>query len=75
LLKEIVTNHKRIIFNGNNYSDDWVEEAKREDSRISAQRCRNPALIADKNVEVLGKHGDLSKIEIESRYEITLKAI
>ncbi len=75
LLKEIVTNHKRIIFNGNNYSDEWVEEAeKRGLPNIRSTVAAIPALIADKNVEVLGKHGVLSKIEIESRYEINLES-
>lgn len=74
ILQEIVRNHKRIIFNGNNYTDEWVAEAeKRGLPNISSTVAAIPALLAEKNVAVMQKFGVLSKIEIESRYEINLE--
>lgn len=75
ILYEIVKNHKRIIFNGNNYSEDWVLEAeKRGLPNIRSAVAAAPALIAEKNAKILEKHGVLAKTEIESRYEIQLES-
>lgn len=74
LLQEIVKEHKRIIFNGNGYSDEWVKEAeKRGLPNIRSTVEAIPALIKGKNVKVMEKHGVLSKVELESRYEISLE--
>lgn len=74
LLKEIVEKHKRIIFNGNNYSEEWVKEAeKRGLPNIRSSVEAIPALIKEKNVKLMEKHGVLSKVELESRYEISLE--
>ena len=74
IVKEIVKNHKRIIFNGNNYSDEWVVEAeKRGLPNIRSTVGAIQALISDKNVKVLGKHDVLSQVECHSRYEINLE--
>jgi glutamine synthetase len=74
LLQEIVKNHKRVIFNGNGYSDEWVAEAeKRGLPNIRSTVDAIPVLIAEKNVSVLSKHGVLSRTECESRYEINLE--
>jgi glutamine synthetase len=74
LLQEIVKNHKRIIFNGNNYTDEWVKEAEtRGLPNIRSTVEAIPALIKEKNIAVLSKHGVLSKVELESRYEINLE--
>ncbi len=74
LISDTVKNHKRIIFNGNNYSEEWVEEAERRGlmNLKSTVECI-PTFIKDKNVAVFVKHGVLSKSEIESRYEILLE--
>lgn len=74
IVQEIFKNHKRIIFNGNNYSDEWVKEAEKRGlpnicSTVEAVSC----FILDKNINVLEKHGVLSKAELESRYEINLE--
>ncbi|WP_026886314.1 glutamine synthetase III [Clostridium beijerinckii] len=74
ILTDIVKNHKRIIFNGNGYSDEWVAEAERRGlpnihSTVEAAK----AMISEKNQAVLEKHGVLTKVESESRYEITLE--
>ncbi len=74
LLKEMVKSHKRVIFNGNGYSDEWVAEAeKRGLPNIRSTVAAIPALISEKNLSVLSKHGVLSKAECESRYEINLE--
>lgn len=74
LLQEIVKKHKRVIFNGNGYSEEWIIEAeKRGLPNIRSTVEAIPALIKDKNVKIMEKHGVLSKIELESRYEISLE--
>lgn len=74
LISESVKNHKRIIFNGNNYSEEWVSEAEsRGLSNLKSTVECIPTFIKDKNVAVFVKHGVLSKSEIESRYEILLE--
>lgn len=74
LLSETVKNHKRIIFNGNGYSEEWVVEAESRGllNMKSTVECI-PTFINDKNVAVFVRHGVLSKSEIESRYEILLE--
>ncbi|HHW68512.1 MAG TPA: glutamine synthetase type III [Epulopiscium sp.] len=74
VVKEIIKNHKRIIFNGNNYSEEWVDEAERRDLlNLKTTVDAIPTLIAEKNIKVLEKHGVLSRTEIHSRYEICLE--
>ncbi len=71
ILKDIVKNHKRVIFNGNNYSQDWVNEAeKRGLPNISSTVEALKNFPTEKNIAVLSKHGVLSKAEIESRCEL-----
>ncbi len=75
LLTKVIRDHKKIIFNGNNYSDEWVAEAERRGlyNIKSTVECI-PYFLKEKNVDVLVKHGILSKGEIESRYEILLES-
>jgi glutamine synthetase len=74
LISDTVKDHKRIIFNGNNYSDEWVVEAEsRGLLNLKATVECIPTFISDKNVAVFVKHGVLAKSEIESRYEILLE--
>ncbi len=74
LISETIKDHKRIIFNGNNYTDEWVAEAESRGllNLKSTVECI-PTFVKDKNVAVFVKHGVLSKSEIESRYEILLE--
>lgn len=74
IVKDIIKNHKRIIFNGNNYADEWVKEAHRRglpDIRNTVLSI--PVLLEKKNVEVYEKHGVFTNAEIHSRYEIHLE--
>ena len=74
IIKEIITKHNRIIFNGNNYSDEWVIEAeKRGLLNIRSTVESTKAIISDKNARVFEKHAVLNKSELHSRYEITLE--
>ncbi|KUO63111.1 MAG: glutamine synthetase [Gracilibacter sp. BRH_c7a] len=74
ILKEIISNHKRIIFNGNNYSDEWVVEAeKRGLANIRNMVDTLPHYISEKSIKVFENHAVLDKHEVHSRYEILLE--
>lgn len=74
LLKKTIEEHKRIIFNGNGYTDEWVEEAeKRGLYNLKTTPDALPHLIAEKNIELFTKHGIFTKEELFSRYEIWLE--
>lgn len=74
IISETVKKHKRIIFNGNNYSDEWVAEAeKRGLPNINSTVAAIPALIKEKNIKTFEKQGVLSRIEMHARYEIMLE--
>lgn len=74
LLKTMIKNHKKILFNGNGYTDEWVEEAARRGLyNLKSLPDAVPQFIADKNVELFTKHHIFSKDEIYSRYEILLE--
>lgn len=74
IVKDTMKEHKRIIFNGNNYSDEWVVEAERRGLyNLKSTPEAMQAFIKDKNVELFVKHGILTKDEAYSRYEINLE--
>jgi len=74
ILKEICLNHKRIIFNGNGYTAEWVAEAeKRGLPNISSTVEALPHFISKKSIALFEKHKVLSGKEIHSRYEIVLE--
>jgi glutamine synthetase len=71
ILTEVMTNHGRIIFNGNNYSEDWVLEAEKR----GLPNVRNTvdalkAFVTPKAIKLFGKYNVLSKDELHSRYDI-----
>lgn len=74
LIKRAIRKHKKIVFNGNGYSDEWVKEAGKRGlyNLVSTPDCL-PQFIADKNVELFTKHHIFTKDEIFSRYEILLE--
>ncbi|MDF2928355.1 glutamine synthetase III [Anaerospora sp.] len=73
-LTEVATKHKKVVFNGNGYSDEWVVEAeKRGLPNIKTTVEATKALISEKNLAVMEKHAVLSRVEMESRYEIELE--
>lgn len=73
LVKKSYTEHKRIVFNGNNYSDEWVKEAeKRGLLNLKTTVDALPYYLEKKNVDLFVRHGVLTETEIRSRYEIQL---
>ncbi len=74
LLKDIVSNHKKIIFNGNSYCEEWVKEAeKRGLPNIKNTVDATQAMDKEKNIILFEKHGVLNKTELHSRSEILLE--
>jgi len=74
LIKSTIKEHKRIIFNGNNYSDEWVAEAeKRGLLNLKSTVDALPYLISDKNMKLFAKHKIYTEAEVYSRYEILLE--
>ena len=75
IVKETIQKHKRIIFNGNNYAEEWVVEAKKR-GLLNLQSTPEalPYFITKENIDLFTKHGVLSETEIHSRYEIVLDA-
>ncbi len=74
LVRETVTAHKRIIFNGNNYAPEWAKEAERRGLKNLPTTVDAAAeFLAPENIAVFEKHGVLTKVEVESRYEIMLE--
>ncbi len=75
VLKDIVVGHKKILFNGDNYTEEWVEEAER---RGLPNMKKTPealkAIVTEKAIDLFGKYNVLSKTELESRYEVYLEA-
>ena len=71
LIKRVIKNHKRIIFNGNGYDDAWVEEAERRGllNLRTTPDCL-PYMLHDKNVELYKRHKVYSEAEIKAHYEI-----
>ena len=71
LIKEYMTKHQRILFNGNGYSKEWYEEAKRRGLPIIKSTIEAaPTLTTDKAVKLFEKFGIFTKAELESREEI-----
>jgi len=74
IIQEIVKDHGRIIFNGNNYSDAWVAEAKKRGlPNIRSTVDAISAIISEQSMTLFEKQGILSRHEMESRYEINLE--
>jgi len=73
-IKELLNAHRRIVFNGNGYTDEWIEEAgKRGLYNLKSLPEAMPRLVAPKNKELFIKHNVFTETEIDSRYEIQLE--
>lgn len=74
LIKQAICRHKKVIFNGNGYTEEWVQEAKRRGlpNLVSTPDCL-PQFKAKKNLELFGRHHIFTEEEILSRYEILLE--
>jgi len=74
LVKNVIKTHKRIIFNGNNYCDEWAKEAeKRGLLNLKSTPDAMPHFLDEKNIKLFTKYGVLTRAEIYSRYEILLE--
>lgn len=74
LVKETIAKHKRIIFNGNNYSEEWVKEAeKRGLLNLKSTVEALPYFISDKNIKLFTKHKVFTETEIHSRFDILME--
>ena len=74
LIREIYRDHKRVVFNGNNYSREWVAEAKERglpcaDNDVDAAA----GLVCTKSIDLYEKHGIFRRKELEARYNIRLE--
>ena len=73
-IKQSLTDHQHIIFNGDGYSAEWTEEAaKRGLSNLRTLPDAAPAMMKEKNVALLEEFGVMSRVETESHYEIKLE--
>lgn len=74
LLKRELTAHKRIIFNGNGYAEEWVKEAERRGLKnLKSTVDALPAFIDKKAIDVFTKHNVFTEQELYSRYDIQLE--
>ena len=73
IIRDIIKKHKRIIFNGNNYSDEWVREAEsRGLLNLKNTADAIPHLVDEKNIALFTRHGIYTAEEVHSRCEILL---
>ena len=74
LVKRTIRDHRRVIFNGNGYTAEWeAEAAKRGLPNKKNTPAALPALIDPKNIQLMEDFGVLTKVEMESRYEVELE--
>ncbi|MFA5450174.1 MAG: glutamine synthetase III [Clostridia bacterium] len=75
LIRKTIREHKRIIFNGNNYSEEWVAEAKKR-GLLNLQSTVDalPYYVAQKNIDMYARQGVFTETELRSRYEIMLES-
>ncbi len=71
LIKENCIEHQRIVFNGNGYSDEWIQEAERRGlPNIKSMVDAIPCLLTEKSIKLFGDFGIYTKAELESRAEV-----
>ena len=75
LIRENITAHKRILFNGNGYDDAWIKEATEERGLLNLRTTPDALqmVLVPENMEMLQRHKIFSEAEIRSRYEITME--
>jgi glutamine synthetase len=74
ILQKIVKEHKKVIFNGNGYTDAWIAEAERRglpNIRTSMEALK--ALVKEENIALFEKYGVMNRRELESRYEVNVE--
>ena len=75
MIRQVIKDHKRIIFNGNGYDESWIREATEQRGLLNLRTTPDalPTILEKKNVDMLTTHKVFSVAEIQSRYEITLE--
>ena len=75
LIRRVIREHKRIIFNGNGYDESWIKEATEVRGLLNLRTTPDvlPVILEKKNTDLLISHKVMSESEIRSRYEITLE--
>ena len=74
LVKRTIRDHRRVIFNGNGYTAEWEEEAARRGLPNKKNTpAALPALVEPKNIQLMEEFGVLTKVEMESRYEVEME--
>ena len=74
VLKEVLSAHKKVLFNGNGYTEEWVAEAERRGlPNLKSLPDAMPYWISDESIELFTKHGIFTREEIHSRYDILLE--
>ena len=75
LIRENITAHKRILFNGNGYDESWIREATEERGLLNLRTTPDALqmVLVPENMEMLQRHRIFSEAEIRSRYEITME--
>ena len=75
LIRRVIREHKRIIFNGNGYDESWIKEATEVRGLLDLRTTPDvlPVILEKKNTDLLVSHKVMSESEIRSRYEITLE--
>ena len=75
LIRENITAHKRILFNGNGYDESWIREATEERGLLNLRTTPDALqmVLVPENMEMLQRHQIFSEAEIRSRYEITME--
>ena len=75
LVRDVFSKHRRILFNGNGYSEQWKQEAARRGlSNLPSTAVCLPALISQKNIDLVVRHGIYTESEFRARYAIHLDA-
>ncbi|MCL2088398.1 MAG: glutamine synthetase III [Oscillospiraceae bacterium] len=75
MIRKYFREHKRIVFNGNNYSDEWLSEAaKRGLSNLKTTVDALPQFVCEKSIDLFTAHGVFAESEIHSRYEILMES-
>ena len=74
LIKRVIKEHKRIIFNGNGYDEEWIAEAERRDLlNLKTTPDALPYYVSEKNLKLFSTHGVFTPNEARARYEIALE--
>lgn len=75
LVSSVFNKHKRILFEGNGYSEEWKKEAKRRGlSNLESTAACLPSMVSEKNIDLVVRHGIYTETEFRARYAIYLEA-